>query len=70
MYRFVFPAVQPIRRIGWLASIHDPSISMLLSRFVVDLECKPRYEAKLSDQANLFDSRTGGGEAKGRGADE
>lgn len=35
--------------------------SMLLSRFVVDLECKPRYETKLSDQVNLFDSRMGEG---------
>lgn len=34
--------------------------SMLLSRFV-DLECKPRYETKLSDQVNLFDSRMGEG---------
>lgn len=44
----------------WLASIHKLSISdLLLSRFVLDLECKPRYETKLSDQVNLFDLRMG-----------
>lgn len=44
----------------WLASrFTNCRFPMLLSRFVLDLECKPRYETKLSDQVNLFDSRMG-----------
>lgn len=67
LYRFIYTYIVSRRTncwtnwaSRWLASRFTNCRSpMLLSRFVLDLECKPRYETKLSDQVNLFDSRMG-----------
>lgn len=55
----VEPIVEPIGHRGDWHRFTNCRSPMLLSRFVLDLECKPRYETKLSDQVNLFDSRMG-----------
>lgn len=54
-----FHVVEPIGHRGDWHRFTNCRSPMLLSRFVLDLECKPRYETKLSDQVNLFDSRMG-----------
>lgn len=54
-----FHVVEPIGHRGDWHRFTNCRSPMLLSRFVLDLECKPRYETKLSDQVNLFDSRIG-----------
>lgn len=55
----VEPIVEPIGHRGDWHRFTNCRSPMLLWRFVLDLECKPRYETKLSDQVNLFDSRMG-----------
>lgn len=65
LYRFIYTyivsrrIVEPIGHRGDWHRFTNCRSPMLLSRFVLDLECKPRYETKLSDQVNLFDSRMG-----------